>query len=79
MKRDVAIVGAGYVGLPLARVFADAGKRVLLVDVDADRPAKADASLVRSMPVGAHGSGALAVTCVVAGASSSGDEDLDPV
>jgi UDP-N-acetyl-D-glucosamine dehydrogenase len=39
MKRDVAIVGAGYVGLPLARVFADAGKRVLLVDVDADRVA----------------------------------------
>ena len=35
MKRDVAIVGAGYVGVPLARTFADAGKRVLLVDVDA--------------------------------------------
>ena len=40
MKRDVAIVGAGYVGLPLARVFADAGKRVLLVDVDPDRVAQ---------------------------------------
>ncbi|OFW49755.1 MAG: UDP-N-acetyl-D-glucosamine dehydrogenase, partial [Actinobacteria bacterium RBG_16_67_10] len=40
MKRDVAIVGAGYVGLPLARVFADAGKRVLLVDVDAGRVAQ---------------------------------------
>jgi len=40
MKRDVAIVGAGYVGLPLARVFAEAGKRVLLVDVDADRVAQ---------------------------------------
>ena len=40
MKRDVAIVGAGYVGLPLARVFADAGKRVLLVDVDACRVAQ---------------------------------------
>jgi UDP-N-acetyl-D-glucosamine dehydrogenase len=37
MKRDVAIVGAGYVGLPLARTFADAGKHVLLVDVDAAR------------------------------------------
>ena len=35
MKRDVAIIGAGYVGLPLARTFADAGKQVLLVDVDA--------------------------------------------
>jgi len=40
MKRDVAIVGAGYVGLPLARVFAEAGKSVLLVDVDADRVAR---------------------------------------
>ena len=40
MKRDVAIVGAGYVGLPLARVFADAGKRVLLVDVAEDRVAQ---------------------------------------
>ena len=34
MGADVAIVGAGYVGMPLARVFADAGKVVLLVDVD---------------------------------------------
>jgi UDP-N-acetyl-D-glucosamine dehydrogenase len=33
MKSDVAIVGAGYVGMPLARVFAQAGKRVVLVDV----------------------------------------------
>jgi len=40
MRRDVAIVGAGYVGLPLARVFADAGSLVLLVDVNADRVAK---------------------------------------
>jgi len=40
MKCDVAIVGAGYVGVPLARVFADAGRRVLLVDVNADRVAK---------------------------------------
>jgi UDP-N-acetyl-D-glucosamine dehydrogenase len=37
MKRDVAIVGAGYVGLPLARVFAEAGKTVVLVDADAGR------------------------------------------
>jgi UDP-N-acetyl-D-glucosamine dehydrogenase len=40
MKRDVAIVGAGYVGVPLARTFADAGKHVLLVDVDAARVAQ---------------------------------------
>jgi UDP-N-acetyl-D-glucosamine dehydrogenase len=37
MKRDIAIVGAGYVGLPLARVFAEAGKTVVLVDVDPER------------------------------------------
>jgi UDP-N-acetyl-D-glucosamine dehydrogenase len=37
MKRDVAIVGAGYVGIPLARVFADGGKTVVLVDIDAGR------------------------------------------
>jgi UDP-N-acetyl-D-glucosamine dehydrogenase len=36
---DVAIVGAGYVGVPLAQVFADAGRSVLLVDVDAERVA----------------------------------------
>jgi UDP-N-acetyl-D-glucosamine dehydrogenase len=33
MKPDVAIVGAGYVGLPLAKVFAEAGKNVVLRDV----------------------------------------------
>jgi UDP-N-acetyl-D-glucosamine dehydrogenase len=36
MKPDVAIVGAGYVGMPLAQAFAAAGKNVLLRDVDAD-------------------------------------------
>jgi UDP-N-acetyl-D-glucosamine dehydrogenase len=36
MKRDVAIVGAGYVGMPLALVFAEAGKTVVLVDVEKD-------------------------------------------
>ena len=34
MGANIAIVGAGYVGMPLARVFADAGKNVVLVDVD---------------------------------------------
>jgi UDP-N-acetyl-D-glucosamine dehydrogenase len=34
---DVAIVGAGYVGVPLAHVFAEAGRSVLLVDVDQER------------------------------------------
>jgi UDP-N-acetyl-D-glucosamine dehydrogenase len=37
MTRDVAIVGAGYVGVPLAQVLAVGGKTVLLVDVDARR------------------------------------------
>ncbi|HXV34383.1 MAG TPA: nucleotide sugar dehydrogenase [Gaiellaceae bacterium] len=36
---DVAIVGAGYVGVPLAQVFAEAGVSVVLVDVDAGRVA----------------------------------------
>jgi UDP-N-acetyl-D-glucosamine dehydrogenase len=30
---DVAIIGAGYVGLPLAVTFAEAGGRVLVIDV----------------------------------------------
>ncbi|HET9937379.1 MAG TPA: nucleotide sugar dehydrogenase [Gaiella sp.] len=34
---DVAIVGAGYVGVPLAQVFAQAARSVVLVDVDAGR------------------------------------------
>jgi UDP-N-acetyl-D-glucosamine dehydrogenase len=37
VKRDVAIIGAGYVGLPLAQVFADAGVTVVLLDLDAER------------------------------------------
>ena len=37
MTRDLAIVGAGYVGVPLAQVFAEAGKSVVLVEVDAAR------------------------------------------
>jgi UDP-N-acetyl-D-glucosamine dehydrogenase len=30
---DVAVIGAGYVGLPLAATFAEAGGRVLVIDV----------------------------------------------
>jgi UDP-N-acetyl-D-glucosamine dehydrogenase len=33
---DVGIIGAGYVGLPLSATFAEAGCRVLLVDVVSD-------------------------------------------
>jgi UDP-N-acetyl-D-glucosamine dehydrogenase len=37
---DVAIVGAGYVGVPLAQVFAEAGRSVVLLDVDEERVAQ---------------------------------------
>ncbi len=37
---EVAIVGAGYVGVPLAQVFANAGRSVLLVDVSEERVAQ---------------------------------------
>ncbi len=33
---DVAVIGAGYVGVPLAATFGEAGQRVLLVDVQPD-------------------------------------------
>jgi UDP-N-acetyl-D-glucosamine dehydrogenase len=32
-RYDVAIVGAGYVGMPHAQTFAEAGKHVILIDV----------------------------------------------
>ena len=37
MTPEVAIVGAGYVGLPLGRLFAETGIPVVLVDIDAER------------------------------------------
>ncbi len=37
MSREIGIVGAGYVGVPLAQVFADAGRSVVLVDVQGRR------------------------------------------
>ena len=37
---EIAIVGAGYVGVPLAHVFAEAGRKVVLVDVDEARVAR---------------------------------------
>jgi UDP-N-acetyl-D-glucosamine dehydrogenase len=36
MDYDIAVVGAGYVGLPLSATFAEAGCHVLLVDVVED-------------------------------------------
>jgi UDP-N-acetyl-D-glucosamine dehydrogenase len=49
---DVAIVGAGYVGVPLAQVFAQAGRTVLLVDRDAERVARLNAgeSYIEDVP-----------------------------
>src|SRR5687767_9130765 len=37
MNGPVGIVGAGYVGLPLAQVFAEAGRQVVLVETDGER------------------------------------------
>ena len=39
MAHGVAIIGAGYVGLPLAIAFAEAGERVVCVDIDAAKVA----------------------------------------
>jgi UDP-N-acetyl-D-glucosamine dehydrogenase len=33
MAWDIAVIGAGYVGMPHAQTFAEAGKRVVLIDV----------------------------------------------
>jgi UDP-N-acetyl-D-glucosamine dehydrogenase len=40
MTPEIAVVGAGYVGVPLADVFAAAGRTVVLVDVNARRVAQ---------------------------------------
>src|SRR5438094_2618850 len=37
MSPEIAIVGAGYVGVPLAQVFVEAGRSVVLVDVSQPR------------------------------------------
>jgi UDP-N-acetyl-D-glucosamine dehydrogenase len=39
MASDIAIIGAGYVGLPLAVAFGQAGKRVHCIDTDPDKVA----------------------------------------
>ncbi len=36
-RSEIAIVGAGYVGVPLAHTFAQAGRSVLLVEIHQDR------------------------------------------
>jgi UDP-N-acetyl-D-glucosamine dehydrogenase len=49
---QVAIVGAGYVGLPLAQVFAGAGNRVVLVEANAGKVelVKRGESYIRDVP-----------------------------
>ena len=43
MERDVAVVGAGYVGLPLAVRLAEAGRTVVCLDPDASKMARLNA------------------------------------
>ena len=68
MRHEVAIVGAGYVGVPLAQVFAEAGVGALLVDVDTDRVAALNRgeSYIEDVPSGKLArlveSGAIAAT-----------------
>jgi UDP-N-acetyl-D-glucosamine dehydrogenase len=57
MSRKIAIVGAGYVGVPLAQVFAEAGNDVLLVDVSSYRVARINegSSYIEDVPSSALG------------------------
>ena len=52
MKGPVAIVGAGYVGLPLAEAFAGAGNRVVLVETNPEKVelVKRGESYIRDVP-----------------------------
>ena len=52
MKGPVGIVGAGYVGLPLAQVFAEAGTHVLLIEANPEKVAlvKRGESYIRDVP-----------------------------
>jgi UDP-N-acetyl-D-glucosamine dehydrogenase len=52
MNPEIAIIGAGYVGVPLAQTFADAGRAVLLVDVDEGRVDQINrgASAIKDVP-----------------------------
>jgi len=54
VKFDLAIVGLGYVGLPLGLQFAKSGSRVLGLDVDEAkvREISAGRSYIRHIPAG---------------------------
>ena len=51
-SRTVGVVGLGYVGLPLAVEFAQAGVDVIGVDIDAERVARlrAGESYIEDVP-----------------------------
>ena len=78
MSHGVAIIGAGYVGLPLAIAFAEAGERVVCVDIDAARVAaigrgESHIEDVPSEAVSRHvGDGSLTATADYAGVSDCG-------
>src|ERR671921_1427002 len=63
MRHDVAVIGLGRVGLPLALSFADAGLSVLGVERDADRVAALQA---KRMPFKEPGVDALLERCELA-------------
>jgi UDP-N-acetyl-D-glucosamine dehydrogenase len=73
MKPDLAIVGAGYVGLPLARCFAEAGVSVVLIDTDEERVAAINRgeSYVEDVP-----GEALEQLVVAGGLAATSDYDL---
>lgn len=73
---DIAVVGLGRVGLPLALSFADRGRTVLGVDKDPERLAAVDAGRMPFMEVGGdalmarvHASGRMATSDRVADAA----------
>jgi len=75
---DVAVVGLGRVGLPLALSFADRGRSVLGIDRDAERLAAVAAGRMPFQETGTdeliarvHGSGRLAVSDRVADAAQA--------
>ena len=49
--RRIAVIGLGYVGLPVAVAFARAGNRVIAFDIDPDRLAELQAGRDRTREV----------------------------
>ncbi len=80
MKPRVAIVGLGYVGLPLALRFAEAGADVLGLDIDIEKIASLSAgeSYIRHIAPG-HIQSALSSDCFRASADFSGIAQCDAV